>query len=169
VNSAFIALGGNLGDVKQTFQTAYDALKMTCNIIAVSKLYQTPALTMPDSPPQPDYWNAAIHVQTQLPADTLLAELHRVEALHHRKRIEHWGSRTLDLDLIAYEQLISTQANLKLPHPETQSRLFVLQPLIDIAPFWVHPVTGESLSTMITNLTDAGEKLHKGEAWQLQH
>ena len=169
MNSAFIALGGNLGDVKQTFQTAYGALKRTCNIIAVSKLYQTPALTTPDSPPQPDYWNAAIHVQTQLPADTLLAELHQVEALHHRKRIEHWGARTLDLDLIAYEQLISTQADLKLPHPETQSRLFVLQPLMDIAPFWVHPVTGENLSTMITHLTDAGEKLHKGEAWQLQH
>ena len=169
MNNAFIALGGNLGDVKQTFQTACDALKETCKIITISKLYHTPALTMPDSAPQPDYWNAAIHVQTQLPADTLLAELHRVEALHHRKRIEHWGSRTLDLDLIAYEQLISTQAELKLPHPETQSRLFVLQPLMDIAPFWVHPVTGENLSTMITHLTDAGEKLHKGEAWQLQH
>jgi len=169
VNSAFIALGGNLGDVKQTFQTACNALQETCKIMAISKLYHTPALTMPNSTPQPDYWNAAIHVQTQLPAHTLLTELHRIEALHHRKRIERWGSRTLDLDLIAYEQCISTQPDLKLPHPEIQSRLFVLQPLMDIAPFWVHPATGESLSAMITNLTDAGEKLHKGEAWQLQH
>ena len=169
MNSAFIALGGNLGDVKQTFQTAYHALNETCTIIAISKLYHTPALTIPNSPAQPDYWNAAIHVQTKLSPSALLAELHRIENQHGRKRIEHWGSRTLDLDLIAYEQVISIQPELKLPHPEAQSRLFVLQPLMDIAPLWVHPATGESLSTMITNLIDAGEQLHKGEAWQLQH
>ena len=169
MNSAFIALGGNLGNVKQTFQTAYDALKRTCDIISVSKLYHTPALTTPNSAPQPDYWNAAVHIQTELSPSALLAKLHRIEDQHGRKRIEHWGSRTLDLDLIAYEQVISTQTTLKLPHPETQSRLFVLQPLLDIAPSWVHPATGETLSTMITNLMDAGEQLHKGEAWQLQH
>lgn len=169
MNSAFIALGGNLGDVKKTFQTACDALKETCKIMSISKLYQTPALTIPNSAPQPDYWNAAIHVHTQLAPSALLAELHVIEAMHDRKRIERWGSRTLDLDLIAYENTISTQVDLKLPHPEAQSRLFVLQPLMDITPFWVHPVTGENLSTMITNLIDAGEQMHKGEAWQLQH
>ena len=169
MNNAFIALGGNLGDVKQTFQTACRALNDTCAIMAISKLYHTPALTAPNSPSQPDYWNAAVHVQTQLPPNMLLTTLHQIEAQHGRKRTEHWGSRTLDLDLIAYEQLISTQPELKLPHPEIPHRLFVLQPLMDIAPLWVHPATGVSLSTMITNLIDAGEQLHKGEAWQLQH
>jgi len=160
-----IALGGNIGDVRASFDSAYKALSQSCHIITKSKLYPTPALVAKGAPSQPDYINAAIHVASTLTPTELLAELHRIEALHGRERKEHWGSRTLDLDLIDYEGCISHDSALMLPHPALVDRLFVLQPLHDIMPNWIHPVTSRSVQEMLRSLQQAGESLYEGEIW----
>ncbi|MDX8381189.1 MAG: 2-amino-4-hydroxy-6-hydroxymethyldihydropteridine diphosphokinase [Ghiorsea sp.] len=165
MSHAIIALGGNIGEVKASFISALDMLNHTCCIVAKSKLYQTPALVDKGAKPQPDYFNATVYVVTTLKPAALLAELHRIEALHGRERIEHWGSRTLDLDLLDYEGVTSNQVELKLPHPEIEKRLFVLLPILDIMPNWIHPNTGTSVQAMTRSRLAMGEKPFKGEDW----
>jgi 2-amino-4-hydroxy-6-hydroxymethyldihydropteridine diphosphokinase len=163
--TALIAFGGNLGDVQANFNQACTALMGTCTIVAKSKLYKTPALTVEHSQPQPDYLNAAIKVDTLLSADDLLQELHRIEAKQGRERITHWGARTLDLDLLAYDTLTSNLPTLNLPHPQIQHRLFVLQPMADIQPAWVHPLTHKSITSMIQDLISQQQSLFEGFTW----
>jgi len=170
--AALIALGGNLGDVLGCFDRACLALKEYGHITAYSKVYQTPALTAEPSPePVPDYWNAAITLQTKLSPSDLLSTLHSIEASCDRVREKHWGSRTLDLDLLDYtdagnQHVISEAAALKLPHPEIANRLFVLQPLLDIKPDWQHPVTHINAKDLQQQLLERGESLAEGQPWQ---
>ncbi len=165
MSNIFIALGGNMGDVRAHFDSACLMLESTCAIIAKSKLYQTPALVADGAPPQPDYFNAVIHVVSTLPPADLLAELHRIEAKHGRERHTHWGARTLDLDLLDYEGFTSHDSALMLPHPELHKRLFVLQPLQDVMPLWVHPVRNETLPQMIATLQQQGQTCVEGDTW----
>jgi len=165
LSHAIIALGGNIGDVKASFISAIEMLSHTCCIVTQSKLYQTPALVDKGAKPQPDYFNAAVHVVTTLSPAALLTELHRIEALHGRERVEHWGSRTLDLDLLDYEGVTSNQDELKLPHPEIEKRLFVLLPILDIIPNWIHPNTGASVQNMTSARLALGEKPFIGVDW----
>jgi len=165
MHSALIALGGNLGDVRKNFDIACATLSKSSSIIAKSRLYHTAALTVVSAAPQPDYLNAVIQVTSQLSAADLLQELHRIEAMQGRKRLEHWGSRTLDLDLLAYDDVISDAETLKLPHPHIAERLFVLQPLADVQPDWIHPVTKQNVSTMIHSLVNKKANLFEGTPW----
>jgi len=115
--------------------------------------------------PQPDYLNGVVRVHTSLAAADLLQELHRIEAQHDRKRLEHWGARTLDLDLLSYEDLVCKSSDLTLPHPRLHERLFVLQPWADISPDWLHPISGVSISNMMKQLTLEENVLFKGQPW----
>ena len=165
MSNVFIALGGNIGDVRTTFDSACAMLNKHCAIISKSKLYQTPALVDEGAEPQPDYWNAVVHAVTTLAPADLLAEMHRIEAAHGRERKARWGSRTLDLDLLDYEGFISEDSALTLPHPELQHRLFVLQPLQDVIPNWIHPVSGQSVQDMLAFRLQAGDSLFEGDTW----
>ena len=165
MSNILIALGGNIGDVRNSFDSACEMLGNTCNITAKSKLYTTPALVDDGAKAQPDYLNAVIHVVSTLTPSDLLAELHRIEAANGRERKEHWGSRTLDLDLLDYEGFTSTNPALMLPHPELHQRLFVLLPLSDVIPNWVHPTRNQSVSQMIETLKQQGETWFEGEIW----
>lgn len=170
MSNVFIALGGNLGDVRASFDSACAMLSQTCHIISKSKLYHTPAIgPLDQGKPQPDYLNAAIHVASTLPPHDLLLELHRIEAAHGRERKQYWGSRTLDLDLLDYGDVLSDTTHLMLPHPRIQERLFVLLPLADIDPNWTHPKLGSHVQTMIQALTQQGQPLFEGEIWQPHH
>ncbi len=166
MNNAYIALGGNLGDVKASFDSACEMLKATCSIVARSKLYLTPAIgPLFEGKQQPDYLNAVIQVLTNSDAHELLLLLHEIEDQHHRKRIEHWGARTLDLDLLAYESVVCENESLTLPHPRIAERLFVLQPWSDLQPDWTHPVSGLSIQQLIENLSDNNTALVEGTIW----
>ncbi len=165
MSNVFIALGGNIGDMRATFDSACAMLNEHCAIISKSKLYQTPALIDKGAEPQPDYLNAMIHAVTTLAPADLLAELHRIEAAHGRERKAHWGSRTLDLDLLDYEGFISDDSALTLPHSELEHRLFVLQPLQDVVPNWIHPISGQSMQDMLAVRLQAGEALFEGDIW----
>jgi 2-amino-4-hydroxy-6-hydroxymethyldihydropteridine diphosphokinase len=138
---AFIGLGSNLssqseGIEKNPQNQVTDAIKsITENpkitLLAVSSLYQTPAIGPGD---QPDYVNAAITIETCLDAYALLVVLQQIENQQGRIRKEHWGARTLDLDILIYGQLIENTAQLTLPHPRAHERAFVLAPLTDLNP-----------------------------------
>ena len=132
---AFIALGGNVGDVRATFQRAIaflcrdDAVRLT----ARSSDYRTPPWGVTDQPP---FVNAVIAVTTTLAPRDLLARMQETERALGRDRAheQHWGPRTIDIDLIAYDDLILSDADLTVPHPRLLERAFVLVPLAEIAP-----------------------------------
>jgi 2-amino-4-hydroxy-6-hydroxymethyldihydropteridine diphosphokinase len=138
---AFIGLGSNLSSqsggihknprnqVTDAIKTITKSAQMT--LVAVSSFYQTAAIGPGD---QPDYINAAITIETSLDAYALLEVLQQIENQQGRVRKEHWGARTLDLDILVYGQSIVTTAQLTLPHPRAHERAFVLAPLADLNP-----------------------------------
>ena len=132
---AFIALGGNIGDVRATFDRA---VAMLCDsdairLVARSSDYGTPPWGVTDQPP---FINAVIAVSTSLAPHDLLARALDVErALGRDRSKEHrWGPRVIDIDLLAYDDLVLPGADLTLPHPRLFERAFVLVPLAEIAP-----------------------------------
>ncbi len=132
---ALIALGGNVGNVRSTFD---QAVAMLCDGAAVqlkarSSDYRTPPWGVTDQPP---FINAVIAVATSLPPRDLLARALKVErALRRDRRNERrWGPRTLDMDILAYDELVLDDPDLTLPHPRLFERTFVLAPLAEIAP-----------------------------------
>lgn len=162
---AYIALGGNLGDVAAALCSARSriaALPAT-ELLHSSRLYRT----APIGPAgQPDYLNAVVMVKSGLPALQLLDALQEIESAHGRIRGERWGARTLDLDIIAIDQLLLDSARLTLPHPHMHERQFVLRPLCDVQPQWHHPRLQRHAAQLLQALLDSGEKAFaKGELW----
>ncbi|TDT35066.1 2-amino-4-hydroxy-6-hydroxymethyldihydropteridine diphosphokinase [Streptomyces sp. BK208] len=132
---AVIALGANLGNRLETLQGAIDALEDTpgVRVKGVSPVYETePWGVAPDS--QPSYFNAVVIVKTTLPPSSLLERAHAVEEAFHRVRDERWGPRTLDVDIVAYADVVSDDPQLTLPHPRAHERAFVLAPWLDVDP-----------------------------------
>ncbi|CAM5246916.1 2-amino-4-hydroxy-6-hydroxymethyldihydropteridinediphosphokinase OS=Streptomyces tendae OX=1932 GN=folK PE=4 SV=1 [Streptomyces tendae] len=132
---AVIALGANLGNRLETLQGAIDALEDTpgVRVKGVSPVYETePWGVAPDS--QPSYFNAVVIVKTTLPPSSLLERAHAVEEAFHRVRDERWGPRTLDVDIVAYAEVVSDDPQLTLPHPRAHERAFVLAPWLDVDP-----------------------------------
>ena len=134
---AFIGLGANLGD---RFGNLSDAIRKfdqhnSIEVLAVSKLYQTKAHTLDPTEKAPDYFNAAIKVETSLGSDDLLQFCLEMEksAGRRRKNIPQWAPRTLDLDILWVQGVSSDKKNLILPHPRLHLRKFVLLPLADLS------------------------------------
>lgn len=133
---ALIALGSNVGDSKLLLTTAVheiDSFALT-HVVGVSRLYSTVPVSDIE---QPDFLNAAVMIETELSPQLLLEQLHHIEHVHGRTRHEHWGPRTLDLDIIDVEDFRSEVQSLQVPHPRAVERAFVLHPLNDIAPEWL--------------------------------
>lgn len=147
MQTAWIALGANLGEARQTLQWARAELAKLGTVTGVSALYRTAPVGGP--PGQPDYLNAALSLRTRLSAPDLLVALHALEARAGRERRERWEARILDLDLILYGELITDTPALTLPHPRAWERAFVLAPLADLDPLRRHPDTGESVGAAL--------------------
>ncbi|MCC3407769.1 MAG: 2-amino-4-hydroxy-6-hydroxymethyldihydropteridine diphosphokinase [Microcoleus sp. PH2017_10_PVI_O_A] len=149
-----IALGSNLGDSLATLKSAIATLNNTPEIAVKShsSWYQT----APVGPPQPDYINACAILEVALEPQQVLATLLEVEIKFNRIRREKWGPRTLDLDLLLYDDLILETPTLTVPHPRMTERAFVLVPLAEIAPDWVHPVTKSAIGQLLKNVDCSG-------------
>lgn len=128
---AVIALGANIGNPQEQMDIAVALLKESLEVSAVSSFFTTAPVGGPE---QPDYLNAVCIAESELPAADLLALLHGIEKALGRERIEHWGPRTIDLDLIQYGSLLSYAEELMLPHPRAHERRFVLEPWCEIEP-----------------------------------
>jgi len=128
---AVIALGANIGNPQENLDLAVALLREATDIQALSSYYSTAPVGGPE---QPDYLNAVCIIESELPARELLSRLHGIEKSVGRERIEHWGPRAIDLDLIQYGGLLSRADELQLPHPRAHERRFVLEPWFEIEP-----------------------------------
>lgn len=128
---AILALGGNLGDRKATIKAAIKDIKALdgVEVIAKSPLYESFAATEngPDES-APRYLNGVIEIETTLKPGALLTAVRKIETEHGRVRLERWGSRTLDIDIITYGNLIKDGKRLTIPHPRAYQRAFVMVP-----------------------------------------
>jgi 2-amino-4-hydroxy-6-hydroxymethyldihydropteridine diphosphokinase len=150
-----IALGGNVGDVRATFRKA---IAMICGmtqavLLARSSDYGTPPW---GDEQQPRFINAGIEIETSLDPHALLFTLHKIENRFGRDRVKErrWGPRTLDLDLIAYDDVTIAKPELTLPHPRLFERAFVLVPLAEIVP--ARLIAGRRVSEALAELSTEG-------------
>ncbi|UCF63600.1 MAG: 2-amino-4-hydroxy-6-hydroxymethyldihydropteridine diphosphokinase [bacterium] len=137
----FISLGSNKGDRQSFLIKAVTKMKQLGNFLSVSPLYRSSAYGFTD---QPDFYNAVIIMDTEIPPQSLLKDLKEIELAVGRIETFHWGPREIDLDIILYEQMQLHNSELSIPHPDFQNRIFVLKPLADIAP--EYPVPGENVT-----------------------
>lgn len=153
---AAIALGSNLGEPLTILNAALQTLAQTPGIQldAHSPIYQTVAI----GPPQPDYLNACALISTCHDPKTLLSLFLEIEATFGRVRHERWGPRLLDLDLLLFDDLILEEPGLQIPHPRMAERAFVLVPLADVAPNWIEPSSGRSITTLLQQVDCSGVK-----------
>ncbi|WCD93102.1 2-amino-4-hydroxy-6-hydroxymethyldihydropteridine diphosphokinase [Microbacterium sp. nov. GSS16] len=157
---AVIALGSNEGDRGEMLRAAAERLRRLPLVddLVMSEPIETVALK-PDGPDPdaPPYLNAVALMTTRLAPQVLLGMLHAVEEEQGRVRVERWGDRTLDLDLIAYGDVASDAPHLQVPHPRAAERLFVLEPWLSIDPDAVLPGAGR-VDELVRRLRDAGER-----------
>lgn len=128
---AVIALGANIGNPQENLEIAISLLRESTEVIRVSSFYKTAPVGGPE---QPDYLNAVCIIESELPALDLLSLLQGIEKSLGRVRGEHWGPRTIDLDLIQFGGLLSKSSELEIPHPRAHERRFVLEPWLEIDP-----------------------------------
>ncbi|MEU2734630.1 2-amino-4-hydroxy-6-hydroxymethyldihydropteridine diphosphokinase [Streptomyces sp. NPDC007095] len=153
---AVLSLGSNLGNRLETLQGAVDALEDTpgLRVKAVSPVYETePWGVEPGS--QPTYFNAVVVLKTTLPPSSLLERAHAIEEAFHRVRDERWGPRTIDVDIVAYADVVSGDPVLTLPHPHAHERAFVLAPWHDVEPEAQLPDRGP-VAHLLTAVTREG-------------
>ncbi|MGE4589062.1 MAG: 2-amino-4-hydroxy-6-hydroxymethyldihydropteridine diphosphokinase [Acidaminococcaceae bacterium] len=152
---AYIALGSNLGNRKQNILTAVNYMEQSgLKVLALSSLIETEPYGVKD---QPLFINAAVKIETALAASDLLKALLAIESMMGRVRKRHWGERNIDLDLLLYDNLVTKDSELTLPHPDMQNRLFVLAPLAEIAGDVIHPVFKITINNMLDNLMSGDE------------
>lgn len=138
-HTAYLSIGSNMGDRKKYLTDAIEALKSdeNCCDIKISEFIETEPYGYTN---QNSFLNAAIGLKTLYSPYQLLDLLHKLETAAKRERIIHWGPRTLDLDILLYDDLITTDELLTIPHPDMHNRDFVLLPLKEIAPNVIHPL-----------------------------
>ncbi len=148
---AAISLGSNLGNSRATLEAALSRLGTAPGVEVVSRSswYKTAPR---GGPQQPDYLNACAVIKVAINPQRLLATLMTIEQEFGRVRSIRWGPRTLDLDIILYADLMLDSPDLTIPHPRMAERAFVLVPLAEIAPDWVEPVSGQTISQLVQKL-----------------
>lgn len=145
----YLAAGTNLGDRERNLRRALQTLPPQVAIVAVSRLYETAPAYVVD---QPAFLNIALAGRTALSPEDLLAYLKEIETSLGREKTIRFGPRQLDLDIIFYDDHIIDEPQLHIPHPRMAERGFVLRPLVDIAPDFVHPVLKQPLAGLAAAL-----------------
>jgi 2-amino-4-hydroxy-6-hydroxymethyldihydropteridine diphosphokinase len=156
---AYIGLGSNLEDPPGQIKKALRALAMipATSVIADSGLYLSKPMVLDSNDQQPDYYNAVVLVETQLSAHALLDHLQQIEREQGRVRGERWGARTIDLDILLFDDQVINDERLTVPHPGLHEREFVLYPLQNIDSTLTIPGRGK-LEELVENCPDNGLK-----------
>ena len=152
-HKAFVALGSNLGDRQAYLDGAVEALR--ANPLIRVRQVSTYLITKPyGGVEQRDFLNAAMEIETLYEPEELLDALQAVEQTAKRERLVHWGPRTLDLDILFYDDLVLDRDRLVIPHPDLQNRDFVLKPMTQLAPRLVHPIFNKTMQDLLKALPD---------------
>jgi 2-amino-4-hydroxy-6-hydroxymethyldihydropteridine diphosphokinase len=162
-HQATLGLGGNIGDPVSAMAAALRRLdsRDDCRVIGVSRLYRTPPWGKVD---QADFYNSCAAIETTLAPEPLLAACVDIEREMKRVRIERWGPRTIDIDILTYDDCVVDGEHLKIPHPRMTERGFVLMPLADIAPDLV--VRGRAVADWLSDTDRAGiDVANENRAW----
>ncbi|MCG3172012.1 MAG: Bifunctional folate synthesis protein [Myxococcota bacterium] len=152
------ALGSNTGDRKANLERALELLRQEPGLVItrLSSMIVTPPWGKTD---QPDFLNMAIEVESGMTPRELLDLFLRTERAMGRERLERWGPRVIDIDLLLAGGLILDEPGLKIPHPLMHEREFVLEPLTEIAPGAIHPVFGDSIQSLLQKLRAGQDKI----------
>jgi len=150
-HNIFLSLGSNQGDPAANLLKAAKHIQRTATIVGQSSFYRTAAWGMEQ---QPDFYNQVLHIQSFLSPESLLATILDIEQQIGRVRLERWGPRIIDIDLLLYDDRIIDTPALKVPHPRIPERRFVLTPLAEIASGFVHPVLKKKIGTLLEECTD---------------
>lgn len=155
MTTAYLGLGSNLGDREANINRALVELVRTagCSLIKVSSLYETKPVGITE---QPDFYNIAVAIETDLAPKELLRRLKEVERKAGREKTFKWGPRVIDIDILLYDEISVAEDNLEIPHPEMQHRAFALTPLSEIAPSAKHPATGRTVRQMSEDIGSEG-------------
>ena len=152
MNKVFLLIGGNIGDRLQNLHQAIALLSATCGpVIQQSAVYETAAWGKTD---QAAFLNQALLLTTSLTPQELITTILSVEEQLGRRRMEKNGPRVIDIDIIFYNDLVMQEPHLTIPHPQLQNRRFVLVPLVEIAPEFVHPVFHKTLEELLSICED---------------
>ncbi len=151
-----LGVGANQGDCQKTIDEALAALANlpSTDVVAVSQLVESSPVGGPAG--QAPYLNGAAVLETRLPPPQLLVHLHAIERVLGRSRVERWGTRTIDLDLLLYEQQVVLSPATQVPHPRMSFRPFVMAPAAEVAGDWPHPLLGSTINQL-------WERLQHGE------
>ena len=152
MNVAFLLIGGNMGNREENLEKAKSLIQQYCGkITKSSSLYETAAWGKTD---QPAFLNQALEIDTKLTAEELMRQILTLEKVMGRERIERYGPRIIDIDILLFNDAQYDSSFLKIPHPEMQNRLFALIPLAEIAPTAHHPVLKKSISQLLEQTPD---------------
>ena len=138
LHHVYLGIGTNLGDRRKNLLDAEGLINLKVGpVLDSSKIYETAAWGLTD---QANFYNQVLSVKTTLDAEEVLREVLEIETHMGRVRKEKWGTRVIDIDILYYNDSVINLAHLKIPHPFIQERNFVLIPLLEIAPDYVHPI-----------------------------
>ena len=151
-SNVFISLGGNLGNTLEIFKSSYLEIEKKIGRITVfSKIYRTAAWGKTD---QADFLNQVIQVATDLNPEKIMSKLLEIELFFGRRREVIWGPRMLDLDILFIGNQMVSSENVNIPHPQIAHRRFVLIPMVEIAPHFLHPVLQQTMLELLEQTTD---------------
>jgi len=164
MSKVFVGVGSNLGDREFLIRKAVESMRDLPRtlVVRVSSLYDTDPVGEVD---QPAFLNAVVWLETTLEPRELLWQLLLIEKRMGRVRSQRWGPRPIDLDLLFYGEETVDEPDLKIPHPEAHRRAFVLMPLLELDPEFVHPTTGEPIKKVIKRLPPNPPVRKGGRFW----
>ena len=154
MRQAVLLIGGNLGDRLHLLRQAEDYLEMVFTIIRMSSVYESDAW---GDNSEGDYLNRVIIIETELEPEEMLKQAQTIEDKLERERIRKWGNRTMDIDILYIDGEIIQTPTLTVPHPYIQKRRFVLVPLCELLPAFIHPVLGKTHAQLLEACTDEGD------------
>ena len=152
MSTAYLLIGGNLGNRKENLSNAIDLIKEQCGTVSKSSsIYETAAWGMTE---QPSFLNQALEISTSLNAKQLMRKILKIETMMGRVRKDKFGPRTIDIDILFYENEVHDLLFLKIPHPELQNRRFVLVPLEEINSELQHPILKKTIAELLEECPD---------------